>query len=124
MNIPIKNKINTIFVHVSNLEESVKWYCQLLNQEVDLTKVSRPVHNLSMNQYTGLTLDAGPSDAMKKITPSPHPLFNFHTDDIQRSFEYIRELGYQIESEIVEFDDFAFFNISDPDKNIIMICNG
>ncbi|GIO27979.1 VOC family protein [Ornithinibacillus bavariensis] len=124
MNSPIRNKMNTVFVHVSDLERSVKWYSRLLNQEIDLTKVSRPVHNLQMNQYTGLTLDAGPLDATKKISPSPHPLFNFYTDDIQKSFEYIIGLGYQIESDIIEFDDFAFFNISDPDKNVVMICNG
>lgn len=124
MNSPIRNKINTIFVHVSNLERSVKWYSRLLNQEVDLTKVLNPVHNIFMNQYTGLTLDAGPLGISKKITPSVHPLFNFHTDDIQKSYKFLKELGYQIESDIVEFDEFAYFNISDPDKNIIMICNG
>ena len=124
MDSPIKNKINTIFIHVTDLEESVKWYGQLLGQEVDLANVSRPVYNFIMDQYTGLTLDAGPPGKTKEIVPASHPLFNFHTDDISRAYEFIHELGYQIESAIVEFDDFAFFNISDPDGNIIMICNG
>lgn len=77
-----------------------------------------------MDQYTGLTLDAGPSDVSKRLTPSKHPLFNFQTDDIKNSYDFIKELGYQIETEIIEFDDFSYFNISDPDGNIIMICNG
>lgn len=124
MTSPIKNRMNTIFVHVSNLEASVKWYTQLFNQEVDLSKVAKPVHNLFMDQYTGLTLDAGPSGVTKTITPSGYPLFNFHTDNIKKSYEFIKELGYKVETEIIEFDDFAYFNISDPDKNIIMICNG
>lgn len=124
MNSPIKNKMNTIFVHVSNLEDSVKWYSRLLNQDVDLSKVSNPVHNLLMDQYTGLTLDAGSSDTTKIIIPSLHPLFNFHTDDIKKSYDFIKEIGYEVESDIVDFADFAYFNISDPDKNIIMICNG
>ncbi len=85
---------------------------------------TRPVYNIQMNQYTGLTLDAGPADQEKKIIPIAYPLFNFHTEDIHQAFNYIKELGYQIESDIVEFDDFAYFNISDPDHNIIMICNG
>ncbi|GEL77078.1 hypothetical protein TMU01_13130 [Tenuibacillus multivorans] len=121
---PIKNQINTIFVHVSNLERSVKWYSQLFDQEIDLTKVSQPVHNIKVNHFTGLTLDAGPSDMTKDINPSSYPLFNFHTNDIEKSYDYIRELGIRIESDIVRFDDFAYFNISDPDKNIIMICTG
>lgn len=124
MNNPIKNQINTIFVHVSNLKESVKWYGQLLDQEIDLTGVTEPVHNIKINHHTGLTLDAGPSDVGKVVNPTGYPLFNFHTENIKRSHQYVQELGYQIESEIVEFDDFAYFNISDPDQNIIMICTG
>lgn len=124
MNNPIKNRTNTIFVHVSDLERSVKWYGQLFKLEVDLSEVSRPVYNFRMDQYTGLTLDAGPAGKTKEIIPASHPLFNFHTDNIRQAYEYIEKLGYHIETEIVEFADFAFFNISDPDGNMIMICNG
>ncbi|MFD1850447.1 VOC family protein [Oceanobacillus bengalensis] len=124
MSSPIKNQINTIFVHVSDLEKSVKWYSQLLNQTIDLTTVSKPVHNLSITHYTGLTLDAGPIGYKKEIVPSKYPLFNFHTHDIEQSLAYVKKLGLQVESSIIQFDDFAYFNISDPDKNIIMICTG
>ncbi|WP_095742904.1 VOC family protein [Sediminibacillus massiliensis] len=124
MSRPIKNQINTIFIHVSDLKKSVQWYSRLLNQEVDLTEVAKPVHNLVMNQYTGLTLDAGPPGEHKEISPSSNPLFNFHTDEIRESYEFVKELGCAIETDIVEFDDFAYFNISDPDGNIIMICTG
>ena len=49
MESPIRNKINTIFVHVSDLERSVKWYSQLLGQNYDLTAVERPVYNIKIN---------------------------------------------------------------------------
>ncbi|WP_164667308.1 VOC family protein [Virgibacillus doumboii] len=124
MNSPIKNKINTIFVHVSDLEQSVKWYSQLLGQEYDLSKVARPVYNMQINHHTGLTLDAGPEGNVKQQNNSSYPLFNFHTDDINESYQYVSELGYAIEADIVEFDDFAFFTVHDPDGNIIMICTG
>ena len=124
MSSPIKNQINTIFVHVSDLEKSVRWYGQLLDQTIDLTEVSKPVHNLKINHYTGLTLDAGPVGVKKEIIPSKYPLFNFHTDDIEQSLAYVKGLGFQVESSIVRFGDFAYFNISDPDRNIIMICTG
>jgi predicted enzyme related to lactoylglutathione lyase len=124
MNTPIKNQINTIFVHVSDLERSVKWYAELLGQDYDLTEVSRPVYNLEMNHYTGLTLDAGPDGITKHPGSCGHPLFNFHADDIDQAYNYVKELSYKIESEIVRFDDFAFFTISDPDRNVVMICTG
>ncbi|MGY0693936.1 VOC family protein [Virgibacillus sp. FSP13] len=124
MTSPIKNQINTIFVHVSDLASSVKWYSQLLGQEFDLSNVSKPVYNLQINHHTGLTLDGGPEGVLKQDQSSNYPLFNFHTDDIQKSYEYVNRLGYQIESEIVHFDDFAFFTIRDPDQNVVMICTG
>ncbi|WP_083954085.1 VOC family protein [Virgibacillus siamensis] len=122
--IPIKNKMNTVFVHVSDLKNSVRWYSRLLNEQVDLSEVKEPVHNMTLNQYTGLTLDAGPTGEKKEIVPSEYPLFNFHTEDIEKAYVFVKELGYPIESEIIRFDDFSYFNVSDPDGNIIMICTG
>ena len=124
MNSPITNKINTIFVHVSDLEKSVKWYSQLLGQDYDLANIERPVYNIKIADHTGLTLDAGPDKITKKHSPAENPLFNFHTENIDDAYDYVKKLGYKIKSEIVRFDDFSFFNILDPDKNIIMICTG
>lgn len=121
---PILNKINTIFVPVRDLLRSVEWYTKLLGQEYVATDVSRPVHNLQINHHTGLTLDAGPEGTEKEFQPLPYPLFNFHTNDIDEAYEYISELNCNIASEIVRFDDFSFFVVSDPDGNQIMICTG
>ncbi|OZU87150.1 glyoxalase/bleomycin resistance/dioxygenase family protein [Virgibacillus indicus] len=124
MNSPIQNKINTIFVHVSDLPRSVKWYSELLGQDYDLDEVKKPVYNLKIDHHTGLTLDAGPIGVEKKNGASSHPLFNFHTEDISLAYNYVEKLGYKIEEEITAFDDFSFFIINDPDHNIIMICTG
>jgi len=124
MNSPIKNQINTIFVHVSDLERSVTWYSQLLGQAYDTAEIRRPVYNIEINDHTGLTLDAGPGDIIKKADNSEYPLFNFHTDEINVAYNFVNSLGYKIESEIITFDDFSYFTISDPDRNIIMVCTG
>lgn len=124
MSSPVTNKINTIFVHVSDLEKSVKWYGELLGQEFDLTAVERPVYNIKMDGHTGLTLDAGPEGNTKKQATTTYPIFNFHTENIDDSYAYVKELGYDVESEITRFNDFSFFTVYDPDGNIIMICTG
>jgi catechol 2,3-dioxygenase-like lactoylglutathione lyase family enzyme len=124
MKSPIQNKVNTIFIHVSDLEQSVKWYSNLLGQDYDLDTVARPVYNLQVNQTVGITLDAGPQGEKKNLGGLDYPLFNFHTDDIDESYEYIKELEYEIASEIVRYDDFTFFTVRDPDRNVIMICTG
>ncbi|WP_114744795.1 VOC family protein [Falsibacillus pallidus] len=124
MKSPILNKMNTVFVHVSDLHESVKWYSLLLNLRIREQDIYPPVYNIEIDGHTGLTLDAGPTGMQKKLNPNPHPIFNFHTDDIDCAYDYLKELGYQIVSEIVRFDYFSFFHVEDPDGNIIMICTG
>ncbi|RLL41308.1 VOC family protein [Oceanobacillus piezotolerans] len=123
MNSPIQNRMNTVFVHVKNLKDSVKWYTNLLGQQYVESEVSLPVYNIQINHHTGLTLDAGPTSG-KKVTPQEYPLFNFHTDDIKAAYHYVQTLNYDITSEITEFDDFSFFTIGDPDGHQIMICTG
>ncbi|WP_188454612.1 VOC family protein [Virgibacillus oceani] len=121
---PIINQINTIFVHVSDLKQAVKWYSNLLGVNFDLDSVHDPVYNMMINHHTGLTLDAGQAGMVKGKNPSAYPLFNFHTDDIRKSYQYVRDLDYTIDSEIVDFNNFSFFTIKDPDGNVIMICTG
>ncbi|WP_421385289.1 VOC family protein [Bacillus salacetis] len=124
MRSPIVNQINTIFVHVSDLKRSVQWYSELLGHEYDLETVSDPVYNIEIIHFTGLTLDAGPERVTKRKVASGYPLFNFHTEDITAAFSFCEKMGYEIDSEIANFEDFSFFTIKDPDGNVIMICTG
>ncbi|MFS0674834.1 VOC family protein [Ornithinibacillus sp. 179-J 7C1 HS] len=124
MTSPIQNKVNTIFIHVTDLKRSVKWYSELLGQSYDLSTVSRPVYNIPVNQEVGITLDAGPESVRKTIGELDYPLFNFHTEDIDQAYQYIRQLDYDVASEITRFEDFSFFTVRDPDRNVIMVCTG
>lgn len=56
-NLPIKNQMNTVFVHVTDLKAAAKWYGDLLGIEVDLNKVTSPVFNVPVTGTTSLTLD-------------------------------------------------------------------
>lgn len=121
---PVFNKMNTVFIHVSNLKSSVKWYSELLNQEYKMSEVKSPVYNLNIDGETGLTLDAGPEGTEKQIVASLHPIFNFHTEDIKEAYEFVKGMDYTINSPITSFDDFSFFTIKDPDGHVVMICTG
>ncbi|PGY55563.1 VOC family protein [Priestia megaterium] len=124
MSSPVFNKMNTVFIHVSHLKTSVKWYSELLSQEYKMSEVKDPVYNLKIDGETGLTLDAGPEGTEKQIVASPHPIFNFHTEDIKEAYEFVKGMDYTIESPITSFDDFSFFTIKDPDGHVVMICKG
>ncbi|WP_181349668.1 VOC family protein [Thalassobacillus sp. CUG 92003] len=124
MNSPIQNQLNTVFVPVSDLTQSVKWYCDLLGQSYDHHAIQEPIYNMAINHHTGLLLEAGPPGQKQAVEPSKHPLFNFHTHDIREAYSLVQKRGYAITTDIQEFADLAFFNIKDPDGNIVMVCNG
>ncbi|WP_249871128.1 VOC family protein [Oceanobacillus saliphilus] len=120
---PIKNKIGTVFIHVKNLKKSVEWYGRVLGVDVDLEQVESPVFNIPINGTTGLTLDDHTFDKSFKHAPSPNPIANFLVDDIDVAYEFIKENGVEVVREIERVgENFAWFNFSDPDGNVIMAC--
>lgn len=123
MKTPIVNRMNTVFVHVADLEKSAGWYCKLLGQKVT-EPVENPVYNVKMNGATGLTLDAGPYGERERPQAGLYPLFNLHTEDLQEAYSWMESEGFAVDPEITRFDDFSFFNVKDPDGHIIMICTG
>ncbi|WP_235001689.1 VOC family protein [Halobacillus sp. Marseille-P3879] len=122
---PIHPQINTIFVHVTDLERSVHWYSQLLGLKADIDRVKRPVYTFSLSNHASLTLDAGPPDQKPKdFEPLPFPLFNIYTNNIYKSYLFVQDKEILVADSITEYDDFSFFNVYDPDGHLIMICNG
>ena len=121
--IPIKNQMNGVFVHVSNLKNSAKWYCDLLGLEVDLHKIESPVFNVPVVGTTSLTLDDHTFDPHFKYQASPSPIFNFYTPNIDEAYQYIKQKGFKIVREIEWHYETAWFNVQDPDGNVVMICN-
>ncbi|WP_173917839.1 VOC family protein [Halobacillus sp. Marseille-Q1614] len=120
----VQKQINTVFVHASDLKVSVLWYAELLGHPVNEKDIVKPVYTFLLNKTTSLTIDAGPEETPKDFSPLPYPLFNFHTNDIEDSLKAAEEKGLSIASGLVEFDDFSFFTLYDPDNNQVMICSG
>lgn len=121
--IPIKNQMNGVFIHVSNLAASAKWYCDLIGADFDKSNAVSPVFNIPVNGTTSLTLDDHSFDPGFAFQPSKGPVFNFYAPEIDAAYEYAKEKGIEIAREIEWAGDTAWFNIKDPDGNIIMIAN-
>lgn len=123
MSNPISNRVGTFFVHVTDLERSVRWYSALLGLEVKETEFTGPIYTLDMGQgRPGLTLDNHCLDDDYELKPSNQPLFNLSTPDIHEAFEHVRDFGADLVTEIETFPDVADFSFKDPDGNIIMVC--
>ncbi|MCH1627156.1 VOC family protein [Ferdinandcohnia quinoae] len=120
---PIKNQMNGVFVHVSNLKSSAKWYSTLLGLDINLDEIKSPVYNIPITGTTSLTLDDHTFDPGFTHHTSKSPIFNFYAPDIESAFHYIKSLGIEIVREIEWVEHTAWFNIKDPDGNVLMICN-
>lgn len=115
-NLPVKNQMNSIFIHVTDLKAAVKWYADLLGLEVDIDKVASPVYNISVVGTTSLTLDDHFFEPGFKHVVSPSPIFNFYAPNIDEAYQYVKDRGIDIVREIEWVADTAWFNIEDPDK--------
>lgn len=120
---PIACKINNVFIHVSDLKKSSEWYCNLLGIPFIEDRIESPVFNIPLPSETGLTLDDHSFDPGFKLNPSDHVLFNFFVADIDEAYDFIVGKQITITKEIERIGDFAYFNFSDLDGNILMICN-
>jgi|SRR5690606_14485975 catechol 2,3-dioxygenase-like lactoylglutathione lyase family enzyme len=99
-NLPIKNQMNTVFVHVTDLKAAAKWYGDLLGIEVDLNKVTSPVFNVPVTGTTSLTLDDHASDPAFRHDVSSNPIFNLYAPHIEEAYEYVKDKGIEIVREI------------------------
>lgn len=123
MDKPIENRIDTTFIHVSDLERSIQWYSELLGLEVKKEVYTGPIYTLSMGYgRSGITLDNHCFEEDYKLIPSNQPLFTLSSSDINKAFKHVTEMGAEIVTDIIEHPDLAEFSIKDPDGNIIMVC--
>ncbi|MEW4283282.1 VOC family protein [Priestia koreensis] len=121
--LPVKNQMNGVFIHVTNLRASAEWYGNLLGLDIQLDQIASPVYNLAVVGSTSLTLDDHTFDPHFIHTPSSNPIFNFYAPDIDEAYSYIKQHNITVTREIERVEETAWFNIQDPDGNVIMICN-
>ncbi|RAV19068.1 VOC family protein [Paenibacillus contaminans] len=120
---PIHNRVDTIFVHVADLQKSIHWYSKLLGIPVAEGNHAGPIYTLDMGPgRPGLTLDNHCFDSDYELVPSNQPLFNLSAPDIHEAYRHVKELGAEIVSEIQTYPDLSDFSFRDPDGNIIMVC--
>ncbi|MFD1736331.1 VOC family protein [Bacillus salitolerans] len=112
---PILNQIGTVFIPVSNIEKARDWYCDLLGIEANGEILFGHLYVLPMNG-TGIVLDSKIYSEEAIITT---PLFHLNTEDIERSYQYMKDKNIELVGEI---QHQHFFNFKDPDGNHLMIC--
>lgn len=114
----ILSKAGAVFIPVSNIISAREWYCSILNLEPNYEIIAGhlcciPFDNNGLN----LVLD---SQIYNEGTIYKNPAFHFNTDDIQRAYQFLRELGVEL---VTEIENGHWFNFKDPDGNLLMVCH-
>lgn len=115
MNNPLSKKIGVLFIPVSDIEEARDWYCDLLGFSADGEIMFGHLYALPM-KGTEIILD---SKIYSEENTYKFPPFHINTEDIKESYQYMKEKGVTLVSEIQHDHYFTF---QDPDGNHLMVC--
>jgi catechol 2,3-dioxygenase-like lactoylglutathione lyase family enzyme len=118
---PIKNKVNLVFIPVSNLKESKEWYSRILGIKDGETHFDHVF--VAEMEGIGLILDEMPMwrDENGELPRFNVPAIQFGTEDVHASYKFMKENGVEIVTD-VQHDHFFVFK--DPDGNMLMVCEG
>jgi len=114
---PIQNRIGAVFVPVSDLERSARWYSALLGVPVQGASHEGRISDVPMAGDAALILDAH-----KPVERSSQPLCFFWTDDLAGALARLQELEADVVSEIEDIGRVSTLQFLDPDGNPLMVC--
>ncbi|WHZ56053.1 VOC family protein [Metabacillus hrfriensis] len=112
---PILNKIGTVFIPVSNIEQSRDWYCDILGLQADGDIQFGHIYVIPLNG-TGIVLD---SKIYTEHNIIKTPLFHFNAENIEEAYTFMKKKNIDV---ITEIEHNHYFNFKDPDGNHLMIC--
>ncbi|GIO20633.1 hypothetical protein J18TS1_37330 [Oceanobacillus oncorhynchi subsp. incaldanensis] len=114
MDSPILKQIGTVFIPVSDIEKARDWYCDILGLHADGEILFGHLYVIPM-KGTGIVLD---SKIYAKDKIFKTPAFHLNTNNIGEAFQYMKNKGVHL---LTEIEHHHYFNFKDPDGNILMI---
>ncbi|WP_336773109.1 VOC family protein [Paenibacillus sp. MMO-58] len=100
---PISNKINGIFIPVSNVQNARDWYCDILGLPADGEIYFGHIYVLPL-EGPSIVLDSKIYSTENLYTA---PAFQFHTADIEQAYAFMQEKKVEL---IMEIQNGHWFN--------------
>lgn len=117
-------KIDNFYFVVDNIEKSINFYSQLLNEEPSNVIENRWADWNNTNKQIYFGIISSKAAESKKIIGN-NGVLGLYTDDIEKSFEKCKKLGakilYEPEKVPNSIDNYRCFAIEDLDGNKIEI---
>jgi catechol 2,3-dioxygenase-like lactoylglutathione lyase family enzyme len=115
---PIRRHIGQVFIPVSNLERSARWYADVLAFEPGEFSHEDTILDIPVEDGPRLALDAN----RPQFSADGPPRFFFWTDDMGATIEHLQRLDVRITSEVEDIGSVFFVQFEDPDGNPLMVC--
>ncbi|HWO75245.1 MAG TPA: VOC family protein [Bacillus sp. (in: firmicutes)] len=118
MKSPLRDKINAVFIPVSNIEQAKEWYSTIFGVDGEIMHGHLCVLHM---KETAVILDEMPAWRRENegITPYQVPSVQFGTDDINTAYQFMKDNGVEL---VTDIQHGHFFVFKDPDGNMLMVC--
>lgn len=120
---PIRPHVNSVTLWVRDIDSAAERYATLLDIPDWSGKRYKHLHLFELENGTGLMLDSnGMEDVPMPDTASVAPQFTVNANDIDAARAHAEKLGFTVIFGIERNSYISFFNIRDPDGNVLTVC--
>jgi catechol 2,3-dioxygenase-like lactoylglutathione lyase family enzyme len=108
-------RIDTVFLQVTDIEKSIKWYTDVLGFNVRWYDQE--------NGYAAINIGETPLTLVRanEVSISSHCLFNFYSSDIQQAHAILLECGVEV-GDLNTDEQVDWFEFKDPDGHVLGVC--
>jgi predicted enzyme related to lactoylglutathione lyase len=115
---PIQRRVGQVFIPVSDMASSIRWYAALLGFEPGGASHGGTIFDVPTDGETRISLDAN----RPNVDRAGPPRLFFWTDDLAASIAHLHRLGVTVTSDVEDIGSVHFVQFVDPDGNALMVC--